>query len=62
MRLIIETPLFAAFVVLVICRLDGVIREVRGLPMLPRPRKFCSVTEDETVTLSDPDGRPAQID
>lgn len=60
MRLILETPLFAAFVVLVIFRLDGLARQARGLPLLPRPRSFCAITNDEAVILTDPDGRPAQ--
>lgn len=62
MRFVLETPLFAAFVVLVIFRLDGLVRQARGLPLLPRPRAFCGVTDEDCVTLTDPDGRLARFD
>ena len=61
MRYIIETPLFAAFVVLVIFRLDGPIRQARGLQLHPRPRTFCGVNDEDGVILTDPDGGPARM-
>ena len=61
MRLFIETPLFTAFVVLVIFRLDGPIRRARGLALHPRPRTFCGISDEGGMILTDPDGGPARI-
>jgi len=61
MRLILETPLFAAFVVLVLLRLDGPIRRARGLPSHSRPRTFCGISDEEGEILTDPDGGPAPM-
>ncbi len=60
MRLL-ETPLFAAFVVLVIFRLDGPIRQARGMSLHPRPRSFCGATDEEGMVLTDPDGGSARM-
>lgn len=61
MRLILETPLFAAFVVFVIFRLDGPIRQTRDLPLHPRTRTFCGVSDEEGTILTDPDGGPSHM-